>query len=489
MIHKTNVQMSHLLQNIPKSISAEDLKLLLAKYSQELLSKLQKGDLLEGKLLQGENNKHTLLLKEGGRLPITLLTEADFGKDITLIVEKNEKGKVELRPFIQTSESIADKVASQLQLPNHAGMKEWIHTFMEHQLPIQKEAILQSHYLEKHYELPKEVITQFLGKAGFLDMPSLEKVGLLRNESLLDVLTQVKQIMQKIEDPKILDQIYLELEMTKESELEGLSNVFSKEMGIETLKKEMMQNQIPQEEFAKNQASKEYNPKEQTLKEQISNENIQVKTDFTELALREKKQIIEQLMDKKIIFNPKSYENANEGQKVTEARIITDTYKILSKVINVLEKATLPDLQKEALNTVREVVSSLGMVNNQANYFLFPMNYKQQQVQAEVYFFKPKKHAKKNKSEVYAVVALDLSALRHIEVHVKKQNQMLELMVHTENVDVQKHMISHMPRLQEMIEGLGYTIVKATHHLLEEREKKQESSFIKDGIRSLDVKA
>ena len=135
-----------------------------------------------------------------------------------------------------------------------------------------------------------------------------------------------------------------------------------------------------------------------------------------------------------------------------------------------LEKATLGEGEKQLLNEVLPPLQMLGKMNIDGNYFMFPLWTQGEIKEGEVYFFKPHSKKKSANEEMYIVVSLDMVALEHIEVHIRKQQQNLYLALHVASEDVQKVVEGKMVQLQETLSDMGFHLLQCKYHLPDEAE-------------------
>lgn len=488
MIYNTYLKNTVEVPTELKGTNLQEAQLLLAKYKQMLLAQLKIGDSLQGMLTKGEGTHYTLELKQGIKLPVALLGEAEIGKLLEFIVQKNEGNKLSLTVKDGEQQNLLEKVITSLNLPRTEEMAKCIKAFVEGNLALDKDALLQSHYLHKKLELPMPVITNLLEKVGMLDMSSLEKIQDLKQGGLLELIDKLKGIIETVPQKenlfKLLDTLTMHLPKDVLKEVLNDVLVMPKFTGkAQDIGQNMKSLENNPQSLVQNAKLLEASPEFLKIKGD-SPELLKIKEDFPELyakvinkeqlnVLKEPillKEVLFKVLDKLTLFNGKEMikqSTSEEGQ----AKPIIESYKHLSKIVNDLEKFPLEAAPKQQLSEIRETLSTLGKLNVQADYFMFPFVPSQEKLQGELYFFKPKRKNKKNKEEIYAVLALDLPALNHIEIHVKKHGKQLELGVHTGTKSIQDHMIKHMPKLGTLLEDMGYTIEHCRYKLLDEVEK------------------
>ena len=475
------IQNSQLMNNLKSQIetanlSESNLKILAAKYRELLIEGLEIGDILEGIITPNGEGKYTLDLKPGIHIPVGLLSQADIGKLIKLVVENKQDGQLILSTFKEEgTTNLSDIASKELELPQDARMKQCLNTFIENQLPLKKEALMQAYYLEKNYQVPAQVVANLLEKFEILPNQLIENIETLKNNGVYPITEEIGQIIKQVESKEDLMKLVVTLsEGATKEQLENILKVLKKEAFNEPTFKaaQMLQDEIP------------LINKETLLKEVKSSilpkslESILIDKNFNKVLqeLFQKpenlKMFVTKLYDETMVLDLKTLKN---GQSIKEESF--ELYNKLARTINVLEEMPLKETAKEYIGQIRQPIALLGTMNQIGDYFMFPVQ--QQQVQdAEVYFFRPKKAKKNSDSELYTVVALDLPAIDHIEVHIHQQGKKLSLGFNLKDENVKKFIMIHAPKLQQELENLGYQILQCTYSVTD--IKINENHLLKD---------
>ncbi|WP_069997589.1 hypothetical protein [Cellulosilyticum sp. I15G10I2] len=455
-----------LLKQFDDQMNATELtslqkNILLHKYLDLLLNQLQVGDSIEGIIAKLSEDKYVLQVKPQIHIPIHVSDQLEIGKLMTFTVQGKNDGKLYLQPeWPQEAKetSLIQKTLDELNLPRNVVMKEIVDHFMQKHLPLTKETLLKAYQLHKTYNIPSKVITNLIAhQEPFLEQ-KVKTLASLRESGLNHLASDLKSVLQGLGNKEDLIKVFDVLkELIPSEQLDTLSKHIMTQNNTNILN-----NNVKEE--TKN-TSDEIISMRETWSKLL---DLTTSKDYKAINESVLKKLIGFVYDEVIHVNLKSMKtNQGENEK------IYNTYNLLTKILNTLDKADLSKEEREHINYMKDPLSVLGKANMQAEYFVFPMLNGNTKMQGELYFFKPKKSHKKNQNNLYIVLALTFPNINHIQIHINKQDKDILLHVEVENEVIQKHIVQYMPILNEQIDILGFSVSKITWSLLNQVSQKQ----------------
>ncbi len=451
-----------LLKQFDEQMSSHELTTLqksamLQKYVDLLLSQLQVGDSIEGLITKLSDNKYTLQVKPQIHIPIDMFEQLETGKLMTFIVQGKEEGKLYLQSSKATGNQetpLAQKVLEELNLPKNVPMKEIVDDFLKKHLPLVKETLLKAYQLHKTYEIPSEVVTNLIEHQETSLEQKVKTLSALREEGLNHLVSDLKSILQGLGNKEDLIKVFSTLKEQMPDEK------------IKTMIAKVLDHKELNEQDTQNTKVTQSRP---SLEEtQLKLLNVIESKDYTSVSENVLKKLIGLIYDEMIKVNIKNIKS-DQG----ESEKVYNTYNTLTKILKTLDKANLSKGETDYIQYIKEPLSILGKANVQAEYFMFPMLSEKSETQGELYFFKPKKTHKKNQDNFYIVLSLTLPSINHIQIHINKQEKNVLLHIEVEDEIIQKHITEYMPRLNEQIETLGFSLSKITWGLLDHTQNKQ----------------
>lgn len=460
-----------LLKQFDEQISSSELttaqrKILLSKYADLLLAQLEVGDSIEGVIAKISDSKYVLQVKPNISIPIHMLEQLESGKLMAFTVQGKESGKLFLQPSYAADIKqmpLIQKTLEELNLPKTPAMQEVVDDFLQKHLPLAKEMLLKVYLMSKEYEVPSKIITNFMDNEGVFSPKEISTLSALRTNGINDIVTDFKYIIQGLDHADDLIEIFGTLKnQVSGDKLNAIINKLTAGEINHNFTREMTQ--IPVDAQKKLLGESLYPKDIKGLHDNISMRDNLIKLfnqDINKLNIAEHenifKKVIGELYDEVMMVQLENLEkNSGESEK------IYNTYNLLAKLVKTLDKANLSNEDKDYMNYIKEPLSLLGKFNMQADYFIFPILTENKQMQGEMYFFKSKKTTKKDRDNMYIVLALSLPYLNNIEIHINKQEKNISLIINVEKEDVQKHISQYMPKLNEQIQGLGFSVSSIT---------------------------
>jgi hypothetical protein len=455
-----------LIKQFDEQISSSELtaaqrKILLSKYVDLLLSQLEVGDSIEGLIAKVSDDKYVLQVKPHVNIPIHMLEQLEAGKLMTFVVQGKESGKLYLQPSYTAEAkkmSLIQKTLTELNLPKTPAMQQVVENFLQKQLPLGKEMLLKTYQMSKEYDVSSKVITNLIDSKQVISSKELSALAALRTHGMQDMIENLKTIVQGLTHTEDRIEIF---NMLKENIPRDKLDILTSDVSLEEINHKLPSQveQISSEPQTKLASIK--NSPLQLFEQEVSlNELIRL-DDGTIF-----KKVAGKLYDEVIMLRLE-----NMKSDVNESEKIYNTYNLLAKIIKTLDKSDLSGEEKEYINSIKEPLALLGKFNLQAEYFMFPMFSENKQMQGEMYFFKPKKVKKADKSNLYIVLALSLPNLNNIEIHINKQGKDILFHINIENEEIQKQISQYVPKLNEEVQGLGFTVKSMTWGIIGQNTK------------------
>lgn len=443
----------------------------LSKEALALLAKLNIGDFVEG-MLTHTQGKYMLQFSKNVQIPVQLSEQMETGKLMQFEVMQKQGQKLLLKT-VSSETPMAQKVMEELNLPKNEGMRTLIGAFLEKELPMIKQDLLKAYHMEQKYDIPAKVLANM----------AASKETLLEED--LNVLHQFKQ--QGYD--KLQEQLKTLLSST--SSTQGQRALFQElkphihHDQIKTLINEML------EEVAKN------NPDE--LPKHLL-ENLKLKGMNTPEQRSEVFKAWAGTYPEAILNNSKWMGKLNEkllaqvfkkAQLMNESEAMEDVKwqnlnKTLSRLVETLKKEELSEQHKTLLNEMDKNLEVLNKYEASGAYYLVPMETKQKDA-GEVYFFKPKKHGKKQEDTFYIVVALQMPALSEVQVHIRKVKQQLSVEIKVKDASIRDFIDEYKEQVTAFIEACGYQAGQVKVSLLNEKQEESTLSQM-DAFYHMDLK-
>lgn len=385
------------------------------------LSKIQVGDLLKGKILL-EQEKTFLKLESGLKLLAHLPKDLSMHQLLDFIVVGKERQQLilELATKLGGEEkslsTLPDEVIKGLGLKESPEMKELVGQFISKQLPLVREQLLQVYHLAKNYHLPTEILTNFASKQEIPKEKEFQLLSIVRENYLMELGHQVEDLLEGM-DLKQHNTLAKNL-------LTSLEPKVAREVLLEVMKSVSDENQPQLEENGKWQNS---------VKTAEEMKDILIK--ILETVPPDKlKKLNKLLIEKQVTVD---LEQIKEG-KFEEIGKLTESTANLKKVLTTLEESIQNDQGKAQVQKLESTLQVLEKFNMEGQYFCFPLRLKNQETSGELYFFKPKKNKNQQSQGMYIVLALDMPALRKIEVHLVEKAQQIRLKLKVENEEIKE---------------------------------------------------
>ncbi|MGL6173248.1 MAG: flagellar hook-length control protein FliK [Cellulosilyticaceae bacterium] len=412
-----------------QQLSKEQLEAL-----RQFVKELQLGESIEGILIKELNSGYVLEVNEEIRIPVSILEPVQVGDLLKFNVIAKKQDEIQLK--IQTAEPtpLIDKITQDLALPKDEKMNKCLNQFMQKELTLTRENLLHTYYIEKHYQIPSAVMTNVLARKSGITEEQANKLARLRQQGLARIGESLKQIFGACigeDEVEELTQLIEKYNPKGESK-ELLKEIFNR----------------PHEEETK-------------IIQQSNRLKNSLQVGQEKLEKVEKNFMIGRLVDSLIGINPQNSKNLQKQLRIN--------IEILQEVIEFIERQEKGGPYKEQLLPLKESLEVVQKLNNEGNYFLFPLIYQQELNQAEIYFFEPKKRQKDKKHATYVVIALDLSALKHIEIHIHKIDKNLVMEIIVAHQEIEQWLMTYTEQLKQEVEQMGYTLKQCTYKVQGEK--------------------
>lgn len=454
--------------------------------SGQLVSKLQIGDVIEGILVQEENNI-VLRLDNGVKLSVNLLDHVELGKVLSFVVAGKEGQKLVLKPNLSeilSNKQFIDKVMSELKLPNQLEMKSIIGQFVAKQLPLDKESLLTIFQGYKTYDLPTEILVNLKSSETPIESKDIQRLASLKSEGINLILEEFKSIVEGIKNSSQLEKLVHDLGNTLS--MENLQKVIKGTLLNSEIMKQVERQNVEEygvlvEASSIEEALKEWflssSPKDQLeskingyLGEQLGHSYVKILKTLAQTIFKTTLEVdITQIK-----------------QDIKESEKIISTSTHLEEIIKHLDKLDLSDEGREKLQQMNQTFQVVQKYNVEAQYFYFPLILNEQQGAGELYFFKPKKKQGSMNERMYIVMALNMPSLRKVEVHIEQIQNAVNMTLKVEMQSMKKQIEDSLDELSEEISRSGYELNQLHVALLRDTKIQEE---IDTGLYHMDLKA
>ena len=450
------------------------------------LSKIQVGDLISGKLIL-EDNQTLLKLQDGIKLMAQLKNPmlSDSLSDF-LVVGKDrqhlELEQVEVNKASAKEVKLEEAIIKELELPDTSEMKTVVSQWMDKQLPLVKNQMLQLYHLAKDYEMPTETLVNLKNHNELVSEGELKLLGQFKEEGISLVEHAIEQSFEGTSKEQMIG--FLQA-MGEKFSAEGLKEIMGPflELGSAKMNPDEKQDMLPKIP----DASKQDTPLDEkelsfTAMKDEPSVSQNVKEEYAHLlkALpnRQLKALAHHIARKYLVMDQKAIANGNEE----ELHKIGEAAKRLKEVLSEVEKHTEKEVAKESKQVLQQISQTMDKYNTQGEYYCFPLQVGEHETSGELYFFKPKKSKKGAGSQkgMYIVLALDMPSLKHIEVHLIEDKKQLNLKLKVANDEILKQMESHQKQLDELMKDGMMPIGKIQFECLKETISQKVKAYEKE---------
>lgn len=458
MIHELNqLNGKNILNELSHEIVTQN-STLQNKEVMLALSKIQVGDLISGKLIL-EDHRTLLKLENGLKLmaqlknPVLSDALSDF-----LVVGKDrqhlELEQVELNKASSKQESLENAIMKELELPNTPEMKSVVGQWMDKQLPLIKNQMLQVYHLAKGYEIPTEPLMNLKAQEHPMSENELRLLAQFKDQGMQLIDDVVEQAFQGSSKEEVMG--FLQ-SMGEKFSSQGLKEAMTSFIGLAAPKMNEDAEQMVKKEliFSKEDVpldeKNELSTPEKKGEEIPGHQNVKEAYEhfLNELPKQHLKTLTRHLVRKYLVMDQKAIAEGNEE----ELQKIGEVAKRLKEVIHEVEKHTEKEVAKENKQVLEQMTQTIDKYNTQGEYYCFPLQVQGHETSGELYFFKPKKNKKGTSSQkgMYIVLALEMPSLKHIEVHLMEEKEQLNLKIKVTNEAILKQMESHASDLNELM--------------------------------------
>lgn len=435
MIHELNhLNEKQILNNLNQNQIAEEgviqnKEILLA------LSKIQMGDILTGKMIL-ENNQTMLKLESGLKLLAHIETPILSDQVLNFLVLGKEGQHLELQKLEsltmgEVPKALEDSIMKEMALPDESKMKQIISQWANQQLPLLKNELLKVYQLVKHYDIPSESLVNL----------SAQKVPVSEQE--VQCITQFRSQGQAMMET-FISEAFKGMTHDQATECTKALNQYVHTQ-TEQLKSFLTQLSIKSDLPAslRYQLTTFLNQDDSQMSHSKSIENW-----FYTLPKEDLKILAQQLVHKHLAIDPKAL-----LEKSADEDPLREVAEKLKEVTKEIEKFADKEQIKSHVQVFEQTRVTLEKYNMQGQYFCFPLQIKEQEASGAFYFFKPKKNKKgaSNDQGMYIVLALDMPALKHIEVHLVENHNQLDLKIKVVNEEILKQMKKHEEQLKSLM--------------------------------------
>ena len=456
----------------------------LNKQLMVVLSKIQIGDIVKGKLLQLEGQTR-LQLQNGMQLSAQCLEEvvSDKLQDFLVIGKSRQHLDLQLVKPSTTIEGglLVDQAALELGLKPNEATREAITKFMAKQLPLAKQQLVQVLQFAKALDIPPEATTNLLSHQHILLEEEAQLMATFKGNEGEWIESELLAVLEHLpEDQKgsfirSFTQLFEPKEILKHLQHQGIlkesadfiyptpqeeGTLLVKENEIEGQKDRLLDQRAPLSPIEEETLVREY---------------------LANRPLKEIKKLFRSMVKERITLQ------LDKGNELHEVEKLSRSAEMIKKVAEQIKQADLEGVDQSKLQQLEKMGEVVEKYNMEAQYFCFPMQVKGKNAEGELYFFKPKKNKKHAENGMYIVLALTMPHLNKIEVHVKEQGEKVNLRLKVKEPMIKALIESHQSDLKKLMDETAFTLDNMSCELMEDGEKTPTFSKIQSMTR-LDTK-
>ncbi|OOB77560.1 MAG: hypothetical protein BEN18_01810 [Epulopiscium sp. Nuni2H_MBin001] len=414
------------LQQAPIATGQKDI-------ARQLLAQNVKNGVIEGSL-NNENGKTLLELANGSKMEVKLAGELPMGKFMAFNVSTSQDGDIILRPHNgnnqpnataeHNTQQLTEQVIGRLNLPNSEEMRACVEGFMSRSMTLDKQELLKANFTVQKFDLPVEVVTNLLEKATTLTPEELEIAQQLKNEGVTVMSDKLIDISANQLNDEGKQQM-LEFINTKTTQENSQSQPQSQ----------------PQTQSQALPEQSQLNIENQANKTPIINIEEVITKELTKLLLGEE---IQNLNPKEAIENMLG--NFKEVAQTLEEIVEKDESLKNSPV-------------KQDVETAKQTVEVASKLQEDGGFNMLSPLMHHQLENGSVHFFEPKNGGGgRGSTGLYIVIALDLEALSHVQLHIHKVDKDLNIQMYVEDEKIKSYLSAHASGLMKVAYEAGYNI-------------------------------
>lgn len=481
------------LQNISQQLVTSEVSgSAHAKEMMLALSKIQIGDLLQGKIIL-ENEQTMLELESGLKLLANLPGNLVFNKSLDFLVMGKERQHLllEIAQKLESERpatSLTDQAIQELAIKDTPEMRQIVEQFVSKQLPLVKEQLLQLLHFSKSYDIPTEALVNLVSQKQVPQQGELRLLSGLKEEGVKVLLPMLDDLIDTLSPKQSKDLVHTFSQLLKPDEIKDVflkDNVFQHETSLSQVHDE----KGADVHFAQGEAvpSEKLEVLQEYLKQSIG----------TEVKSPQWQSMLNKLLDDVLQFTTHDQLNklskafiresltvhleSIENQEKDEIEKMTDTAARLKQITKVIEEVATEGKEKVNFQMLEGAIELLDKYNTQGQYFCFPLQLKEQNTTGELYFFKPKKQKGQQGQGMYIVLALNMPTLNKVEVHLIEKSEKVNLKIKVENEAIKKQLEQYENVLLEEMKSAEMPMEKIVIELLTEKKEsllKDESSAL-----------
>jgi len=443
------------------------------------LSKIQLGDVLSGKIIF-QDHQAMLKLESGlsllAHLPKSVVPNqlGDF-----LVTGKSgqhlEVEQIQINQSAGKHQTLEESIMKEMHLPNTSEMKQMVEQWMNQGLPMIKNQMLQAYHMVKNYDLPSELLVNLSENRVYLSEEEIRLVTQFKAEGITILDGAIEEAFSQITHKAAVKFNHALIENMTPSHLRTmLEEVLSQQTTNENTSNRMVysnESQIDFQDVGKAQMSlRDVLNQISQMQPDNFEENgalyVALKDMLQTLPKEELKELSKQLIHKYMVISEDELrENPEEIIKLGELS------KRLETIASQIKEHIGEEIIKEPLQQLEQTAQILEKYHVDGQYYCFPLQIKEQHTSGELYFFKPKKHKKSTQDDkgMYIVLALEMPALKHIEVHLIEHHEELALKIKVGNEAILKQIKENQAQLRALMDETMMPIGDIEIEQLEER--------------------
>ena len=412
----------------------DELKAAFLQSKLDFIKSLAPGDLLQGTVVETEGAKLSLQLQGGFSLPVQLAGKLNLNQMMLFEVVDVQEGKIIIKPEEQLS--LQDKALQALQLPQTQGMRTCVESFLDQALPLERQMLLKSYVLHTQQGIPYPVLTNLASQ-------TTEGIGVLWGE-----LSQFKNTDFPGQIQQLKESLFTQGELPPsvwQTNQEKLFEVLSERLPRETLT-QLLKDHLPQE------LKENLGAEEKTLANEL------IRDIFKNVNTEELVKVNEKLYRHLFEWEPNQLKNKLTQQGIAKGAPLHETLENFNRCLKTAATLQLAKGGKELVVQLQEQQVVAGKLQDLGHYMIIPFVQEREKVSGELYFFTPHKKGRQGKKNFYAVVALEMPSIKHIEVHIHQDEKQLQIDFFVANDVIRQLLVGRMYDLVEKLNQVDYQV-------------------------------
>ncbi len=471
------IDISNILNPSDKSNTSAKTSKAMAMTGKYILP--EKGQILEGKILDILQSRVTIQLLNGQQMSAKMLEAMPFkiGDNLLFEVKDSTQDQLTLRPIIQeqTLELNSAQILSNAGLDQTSENMDIVKALLENSMPVNKESVLQMHRFVKRFPEAKLETLIFMEKNDvIISKESIQHIDslLADQQNMSKALASFSQMAsQTIKEPQVFMLLEALVRDNPSSHL-MLKSALALVEGQEVHQNEPIHpQQLEQVETTlRQQVLPQLSAKDQTVLSDALTQLKNVKTlqgllDFFEALPIEKEHIketlaqrlTEQVLNQNLLLGRKDLE-----QHERISKHFNKVYERLSDLIETASQQELNSSGEKVLKQAQQLKTGMDVMNQlQQNYQFIhlPIMLNQQFINSQLYIMNKKGTRKNSDERITALLRLDFRNLGHMDIYIAKHMKNVDITFYVDGQDTETLLQENTTQLYKQLINQSFNIV------------------------------